>query len=71
MDCESTHRRRFPWTNGLLVHGPMAENSRKQLKNNKKMVGPGGLNRAAQVSDQWIMSLGPSTRHNTEIYKNQ
>jgi len=22
-----------------------------------KMVGPGGLNRAAQVSDQWIMRL--------------
>jgi hypothetical protein len=31
------------------------------------MVGPGGLNRAAQVSDQWIMRLHPRDR-NTASY---
>ena len=31
------------WTRGLIVHGPMAENPDKRLKNKEKMVGPGGL----------------------------
>ena len=43
-------------TNGLLVHGPPADISDKRLKSNEKSGGPGGLNRAAQVADQWIMS---------------
>ena len=57
-DFQSAYRFEIPthqylWTNRLVVHGPMAENGRKLLKDNEKNGEPG----RTWTSDQWIMRL--------------
>jgi hypothetical protein len=46
-------------TNGLIVHGPVAENSRKQLKNNEKGGVPRGINAREDLHGALWVKLRP------------